>query len=208
MERIRPVMSSGLIDVHARVIIPHCGGAVPVLADRINEFMRLFLPAQEQRAPDAVQQLRGLCYDMAGTACPRQVPTLLKLVDRDRVLFGSDYCWTPGTALRTESVSRRLPALLTPCRSQPPSGTEPRESGCRVRRSTRRVAVRAHTLDPVSSTKNHTGRCGGRHTGGTRPPVKATRRKDAHTNARARPSGLRHRPRRNGHVPELRSEPR
>ena len=37
----------------------------------------------------------GLYYDLAGTAFPRHVPALLGLVDPDRVLFGSDYCWTP-----------------------------------------------------------------------------------------------------------------
>lgn len=78
-----------------QVIVPHCGGAVPVLADRIAEFMRLFLPSQESPGLDAVQQLRGLYYDMAGTGFPRQIPALLNLVDPDRVLFGSDYCWTP-----------------------------------------------------------------------------------------------------------------
>ncbi|MER7561639.1 amidohydrolase family protein [Streptomyces sp. NPDC048523] len=81
---------------HLRVIVPHCGGALPVLADRINEFMRLFLPSEQTPGQDAVEQLRGLYYDMAGTAFPRQVPALLKLVDPDRVLFGSDYCWTPA----------------------------------------------------------------------------------------------------------------
>ncbi|MFD3499409.1 amidohydrolase family protein [Streptomyces sp. NPDC058678] len=78
-----------------QVIVPHGGGAVPVLADRINEFMKLFLPSEQSPSLDAVQQLRGLYYDMAGTAFPRQVPALLKLVDPDHVLFGSDYCWTP-----------------------------------------------------------------------------------------------------------------
>lgn len=46
-------------------------------------------------APDGVQQLRGLYYDTAGTAFPRQVPALLNLAEPERVLFGSDYCWTP-----------------------------------------------------------------------------------------------------------------
>ena len=67
----------------------------PVLADRLSEFMRLFLPPDTSPGPDAVQQLRGLYYDMAGTPFPRQVPTLLSLVGADRLLFGSDYCWTP-----------------------------------------------------------------------------------------------------------------
>ncbi|MER6162465.1 amidohydrolase family protein [Streptomyces sp. NPDC001868] len=79
-----------------RVIVPHCGGAIPVLADRINEFMKLFVPSEKASSLDAVQQLRALYYDMAGTAFPRQVPALLQLVDPDRVLFGSDYCWTPS----------------------------------------------------------------------------------------------------------------
>ncbi|UUU35809.1 amidohydrolase [Streptomyces sp. CA-210063] len=91
------LVMAGVLTRHPnmRVIVPHCGGTIPVLADRINEFMKLFLPAQQPPTPDAVQQLRGLYYDMAGTAFPRQVPALLELVDPDRVLYGSDYCWTP-----------------------------------------------------------------------------------------------------------------
>jgi predicted TIM-barrel fold metal-dependent hydrolase len=94
---VTDLVMAGVLTRHPnlRVIVPHCGGAVPVLADRINEFMRLFLPAGTSPAQDAVQQLQGLYYDMAGTAFPRQVSALLKLVDPDRVLFGSDYCWTP-----------------------------------------------------------------------------------------------------------------
>jgi 6-methylsalicylate decarboxylase len=94
---VTDLVMAGVLTRHAnmQVIVPHGGGAVPVLADRINEFMRLFLPVEETPSLDAVQQLRGLYYDMAGTAFPRQVPALLGLVDPDRMLFGSDYCWTP-----------------------------------------------------------------------------------------------------------------
>ncbi|MFJ4521841.1 amidohydrolase family protein [Streptomyces sp. NPDC088810] len=94
---VTDLLMAGVLARHPnlRVIVPHCGGALPVLSDRVNEFMRLFLPTQEPPVPDGVQQLRGLYYDMAGTAFPRQVPALLKLVDPDHVLFGSDYCWTP-----------------------------------------------------------------------------------------------------------------
>ncbi|MET9793134.1 amidohydrolase family protein [Streptomyces canus] len=94
---VTDLVMAGVVARYPRiqVIVPHCGGAVPVLADRINEFMRLFVPSEKTPVQDAVQQLRGLYYDMAGTAFPRQVPALLKLVDPGRVLFGSDYCWTP-----------------------------------------------------------------------------------------------------------------
>jgi len=94
---VTDLVMAGVLTRHPnmQVIVPHGGGAVPVLADRINEFMRLFLPSEESPSLDAVQQLQGLYYDMAGTAFPRQVPALLELVGPDRVLFGSDYCWTP-----------------------------------------------------------------------------------------------------------------
>ncbi|WP_069759961.1 amidohydrolase family protein [Streptomyces sp. LUP47B] len=94
---VTDMVMAGVLTRHPgiQVIVPHCGGALPVLADRMNEFMRLFLPSDKAPAQDAVQQLRGLYYDMAGTAFPRQTPALLQLVDPDRVLFGSDYCWTP-----------------------------------------------------------------------------------------------------------------
>ncbi len=42
-----------------------------------------------------LEQLRRFHYDLAGTAFPRQIPALLGLVEPDRLLFGSDYCWTP-----------------------------------------------------------------------------------------------------------------
>ncbi len=94
---VTDLVMAGVLTRHPnmQVIVPHGGGAVPVLADRINEFMRLFLTSEKSPSLDAVQQLQGLYYDMAGTAFPRQVPALLKLVGPDRVLFGSDYCWTP-----------------------------------------------------------------------------------------------------------------
>ncbi|MER7715388.1 amidohydrolase family protein [Streptomyces flaveolus] len=95
---VTDLLMAGTLERHPglRVIVPHCGGALPVLADRINGFMKLFLPAGADDTPDAVEQLRRLHYDMAGPAFPRQVPALLSLVEPDRLLYGSDYCWTPA----------------------------------------------------------------------------------------------------------------
>jgi predicted TIM-barrel fold metal-dependent hydrolase len=96
---VTDLLFAGTLERHPglRVIVPHCGGALPVLADRINGFMRLFAPGDRQ-APDAVAQLRRLYYDTAGPAFPRQLPALLSLADPARVLYGSDYCWTPAEA--------------------------------------------------------------------------------------------------------------
>ncbi|WP_395575988.1 amidohydrolase family protein [Streptomyces sp. BK79] len=95
---VTDLLMAGTLERHPglEVIVPHCGGALPVLADRINGFMKLFLPPAETGTPDAVDQLRRLHYDMAGPAFPRQVPALLGLAEPDRLLYGSDYCWTPA----------------------------------------------------------------------------------------------------------------
>jgi 6-methylsalicylate decarboxylase len=94
---VTDLLMSGVLERHPdlAVIVPHCGGALPVLADRVNEFMKMFLGSREAGGPDAVEQLRRLHYDLAGPAFPRHVPALLGLADPDRLLFGSDYCWTP-----------------------------------------------------------------------------------------------------------------
>jgi predicted TIM-barrel fold metal-dependent hydrolase len=95
---VTDLLMSGVFERHPdlSVIVPHCGGALPVLADRVDEFRKMFLGSPEEAGtPGAIEQLRRLHYDIAGPAFPRQVPALLQLAAPDRLLFGSDYCWTP-----------------------------------------------------------------------------------------------------------------
>ncbi len=95
---VTDLLMSGVLERYPNltVIVPHCGGALPVLADRINEFMAMFLGSPQPDAPDAIEQLGRLYYDIAGPALPRHLPALLELALPERLLFGSDYCWTPA----------------------------------------------------------------------------------------------------------------
>ncbi|OKJ88262.1 amidohydrolase family protein [Streptomyces sp. CB02400] len=97
---VTDLLMAGTLDRHRdlTVIVPHCGGALPVLADRIDGFMRMFMP-EGTEAPGAVEQLGRLHYDLAGPALPRQLPALLNLVGSDRLLYGSDHCWTPAAGV-------------------------------------------------------------------------------------------------------------
>lgn len=79
-----------------RWIFTHGGGALPLLADRMELFRTLF--GGDANAPTIHDQLRLLWFDIAGTPFPRQVPALVDLVGSERLLYGSDYCWTPGAA--------------------------------------------------------------------------------------------------------------
>lgn len=42
---------------------------------------------------------------MAGTPFPHQIPTLTRLVGTDKVLYGSDYCWTPAASVSDQLTS-------------------------------------------------------------------------------------------------------
>lgn len=84
------------------IIVPHAGGVLPLLADRIQGFMTIF-GDPDQPKPDVHGALAGMYFDLAGDPFPRLVPTLLTLVPRDHLLYGTDYPWTPAPG-----VARRL----------------------------------------------------------------------------------------------------
>ena len=85
---------NGVLDRHpaVRFIVAHSGAALPVLADRIAAFALMENP---EKPIDVLGALRRLHYDVAGFALPRALPALLSLVDTDRLLYGSDYPFTP-----------------------------------------------------------------------------------------------------------------
>ncbi|MET9254542.1 amidohydrolase family protein [Streptomyces sp. NPDC003717] len=79
-----------------RWILTHGGGALPLLADRMELFRGLLGGPAD--APSTVEQLGRVWYDMAGTPFPRQIPALDAAFGTERLLYGSDYCWTPAEA--------------------------------------------------------------------------------------------------------------
>jgi predicted TIM-barrel fold metal-dependent hydrolase len=66
------------------------GGELPLLGDRLDHFRRTFAP---DSLPSVTPQLENLWYDVAGTP---------DAVAGDRVLYGSDYCFTPADAIRRQ----------------------------------------------------------------------------------------------------------
>lgn len=87
-----------------RWVLTHGGGALPLLADRMDMFSAV-VGGGTKDAPTAVEQLGRLWYDMAGTPFPRQVPALDAAFGTDRLLYGSDYCWTPAAGARAQVTS-------------------------------------------------------------------------------------------------------
>ncbi|MFJ8933814.1 amidohydrolase family protein [Streptomyces sp. NPDC102364] len=87
-----------------RWVLTHGGGALPLLADRIDLFSTVF-GGSDKDAPSALDQLGRLWYDMAGTPFPRQIPALDAAFGTERLLYGSDYCWTPAEGALAQVAS-------------------------------------------------------------------------------------------------------
>jgi predicted TIM-barrel fold metal-dependent hydrolase len=77
-----------------RMIVPHCGASLPVLIDRLRLFASL-LPAVSAEPATVDEGLERLWFDLAGTPMPVHADTLVDQVGTSRLLYGSDFCWTP-----------------------------------------------------------------------------------------------------------------
>jgi predicted TIM-barrel fold metal-dependent hydrolase len=105
-----------------RVIVPHAGATLPLVADRVGAFATLLAPDV-----DVLQELGRLHFDLAGFAVPRQLDALLTMTTADHLHYGSDFPFTPesivaaagesidgveslGTALRANTLGL-FPAL-------------------------------------------------------------------------------------------------
>src|SRR5262249_19222981 len=90
-----------------RLIVPHAGGTIPFVADRIALVASRFVPGAADRAPAGAQAyFRRLYYELALSTGPQAVASVLQLADPERVLFGSDY-----PALFEEDVHSLIQAL-------------------------------------------------------------------------------------------------
>lgn len=86
-----------------RLIIPHAGATLPVIADRVALFS---LVLDVDPSVDVLRDLAGLHFDLAGTPLPRQLKALLELTSPDHLHYGSDYPFTPDfvAAIATEQL--------------------------------------------------------------------------------------------------------
>ena len=86
-----------------RLIVPHAGATLPVIADRVALFA---LALGVDDAVDVLRDLGGIHYDLAGTPIPRQLNALLAITTLEHLHYGSDFPFTPDfvAALATERL--------------------------------------------------------------------------------------------------------
>ena len=88
---------SGTLERHpnVQIIVPHAGAVIPVLADRVTGLSPALGLDHPLNVTDFYKTLRTLYYDLAGFPLPRQIGPLLQISDPKRIMYGSDWPFTP-----------------------------------------------------------------------------------------------------------------
>jgi predicted TIM-barrel fold metal-dependent hydrolase len=78
-------------------VIPHAGGAIPPVIQRFCSFATDILGSEVDLSSEAVKQTfrKQFYFDLAGFPFPDQIWGLLRVVGPERLLYGSDYPFTP-----------------------------------------------------------------------------------------------------------------
>lgn len=103
----------GTLERHpaVKVIVPHAGGVLPILAPRIENMTGRF--PQPGQPADIMSGFRNLYYDLAGPSVGQQMDSLLKITDISHLLFGTDAPYPPA-AHRVKWLTELKTDILTP----------------------------------------------------------------------------------------------
>lgn len=81
-----------------RLIVPHAGAMLPVLAERIVAVASGLRFDSSSRRDEILEILRSLYYDLAGFPLPTMLRALTDISEPTRILYGSDWPFTPQHA--------------------------------------------------------------------------------------------------------------
>jgi 6-methylsalicylate decarboxylase len=81
-------------------IIPHAGGALPPLIERFTSFTAI-IGGDQNLTTEVVKDTfaKQFYFDLAGFPFPDQIWGLLRYIGTDRLLYGSDFPYTPDGAV-------------------------------------------------------------------------------------------------------------
>lgn len=82
-------------------VIPHAGGTLPTLIERFTSFGHALRLSDTELTSQIVKETlqKQFYFDLAGFPFPSQVKGLLEYVPVDKLLYGSDYPFTPEPAV-------------------------------------------------------------------------------------------------------------
>ncbi len=91
-------------------VVPHAGGALPPVLQRFCTFATHILRSEVDLSARAVRETfrKQFYFDLAGLPFPDQIHGLLRMVGPERLLYGSDYPFTPAAMVAELAESMRF----------------------------------------------------------------------------------------------------
>lgn len=90
-----------------RFVVPHCGSFLPLLVHRLSGISEVLCAKGMMESVDVTDGVSRLYFDLAGTPLPVGLDALLKITTPDKLLWGSDYPYTPAV-----QIERGMKALF------------------------------------------------------------------------------------------------
>ncbi|KAJ5170285.1 Amidohydrolase 2 [Penicillium coprophilum] len=104
------LLTSGTVDrcPGIKFVVCHCGATFPPIMERIAAFSSMIPGSGDGISAEKIKQLlqTRFYFDLAGVPFPDQIHGLLRLVDSSRLVYGSDYSYTP--AALAGSLAKKL----------------------------------------------------------------------------------------------------
>ncbi len=99
-----------------KFLVSHCGAALPPLIERFSNFSTKILKTPNGMDGDQVKELfrTQFYFDLAGFPFPDLIHGFLRMAPASRLLYGSDYPYTPGEAVQylSEVMDEELPKIF------------------------------------------------------------------------------------------------
>lgn len=88
-----------------KIVVPHCGSFLPLAIPRMKGLLPVMQMKGYMQPVYWEANLSRFYYDLAGSATPEVVKSLLTITTPDHLLYGSDYPYQPAEVL-TENLKR------------------------------------------------------------------------------------------------------
>jgi predicted TIM-barrel fold metal-dependent hydrolase len=92
-------------------IVPHSGALLPIIVQRVDMGNKMF--DVENQPDDLEQTMQSLYFDLAGKVLPHQLPTLLTMVDENKIVYGADAPYTTDNVVKLLNDELESSSLLT-----------------------------------------------------------------------------------------------
>ena len=87
------LLANGVLERYPciRFVVPHCGSFLPYMKQRAKAMFAMLAKMGMMEAVDIEKGISRLYFDLAGDPMPEEMDMLLKITDKEHIIYGSDY---------------------------------------------------------------------------------------------------------------------